>query len=232
MSGLVGYLNNPVRIVTGADAPNAKEWIFDNTGNIKLPQGGNVLDYNGNVIIAGGIGGNLVFEDDTVQNSVQGNSIILQTTAIDSTTTSWEFNPNGTLSFNGSVLQNNSLTRSILSEITTASPTVVWSSSSTIISSVKLILQLEQEQVGDPTGFHTHSCEAIISARGTTQTDIPTMSVYGVNYTYTGSLVTFTVQRNISTGIIEVVATLTDTTNPAYLSIHSIEQTTRGLFIL
>jgi hypothetical protein len=47
MSGLVGYLNNPVTIVAGADDSNSKEWIFDSQGNITLPIGGDIIDSTG-----------------------------------------------------------------------------------------------------------------------------------------------------------------------------------------
>lgn len=235
MSGLVGYLNNPVTIVAGADAPTLKEWTFDTSGNIVLPQGGDILNYLGTSLLGfEANSGNITFDNDTIGNSIQGNSVLIQTADPGSTTYSWSFGADGTflIPAEGNITQSLSITRSNVAEITTATPTVIWSSISSIISSAKLLIQLEQEQVGDLTGLHTHSCEAIISARGTVQTDIPAMSVYGVNYTYTSSLVTFTIQRNISTGIVEVVATLVDTTNPAYLSVHSIEQSTRGLFII
>lgn len=235
MSGFVGYGNTPIKIISGADTTNIKEWLFDSNGNIRLPLGGNVLNHEGGIIISEGIDtGNIVFENDTISNDTQGNSIYIQTSDVGSTSYSWVFGQDGTLTIppDGKISQSFSLTKSNLSEITSAAPTVVWSSDSSTISSVKLLIQLEQEQVGDPTGFHTHTCEAIISARGTNQIGTPSVTVFAVNYTYTSSLVTFTVQRNIDSGLIEVVATLVDGTNPAYLSIHSIEQLTRGLFIL
>lgn len=47
MSGLVGYSTTPITILTGADNPNPKEWVFDNQGNIKLPVGGDIVDNSG-----------------------------------------------------------------------------------------------------------------------------------------------------------------------------------------
>lgn len=47
MSGLVGYKSTPITIITGADEPSAKEWRFDNLGNITLPLGGDIVDNNG-----------------------------------------------------------------------------------------------------------------------------------------------------------------------------------------
>lgn len=228
MSGLVGYLNDPVKIVAGADTSNYKEWTFDFNGNIQLPLGGNVLDYYGNIIISEGTG-NIIFNGDTITNLITDNPVVIQTNGAG--IFSWIFDSNGNFSLpsDGSIVQTNSVTRTITADITTATPTVIWSSLGSTVSSAKLIITLEQEQVGDPTGFHTHTCEAIISARGANQTGIPSMSVYGINYTSTGALATFNVQRNITTGIVEVIATLADTTNPAYVSAHSVESTTRGL---
>lgn len=47
MSGLVGYKTTPITIIAGADEPNAKEWRFDNLGNITLPLGGDIIDNTG-----------------------------------------------------------------------------------------------------------------------------------------------------------------------------------------
>jgi hypothetical protein len=230
MSGIVGYGNDLIRIISGADTSNTKEWTFDLDGNIQLPFGGNVLDYNGNVIISEGTG-NITFSADTINNNVQLNPIVLRTHGVDSTYYTWTFDSDGSLTIPdvGVINQNNSVTKTTTADITTSTPTIIWTSNSSTISSAKLVIQLEQEQVGDPTGFHTHSCEAIIAARGAIQSGLPSISIYGIVYTSTGSLVTLSTQRNVSSGVIEVVATLADTTNPAYVSIHSIESTTRGL---
>ena len=234
MSGLIGYLNNPVKIIAGADAPGAKEWTFDNNGNIKLPVGGDIVNFSGTSVLGiEATSGNIIFNNDIIGNNVQGNSIIVQTADTESTVYSWIFNTDGSLTLPevGALTQTGNITKNSSSEITTGSPTVIWSSSSARISSVKLVLQLEQEQVGDLTGLHTHSCEAIVSARGNTQTDTPAISVFGVIYTSLASLVTFSVQRNVTTKNIEVLATLVDSTNPAYLRINSIEMLTLGVSI-
>lgn len=229
MSGIVGYGNTPVKITTGFDTPNLKEFKFEN-GNIQLPLGGNVLDHLGNIIISEGYTtGNITFDEDTITNVNDSNPVIIQTVGLDSTAYTWSFNADGTFIIPGNVTQSNSITRTTVADITTSTPTVIWTSTNALISSVKLVIQLEQEQVGDPTGFHSHSCEAVIAARGAIQSGLPSISIYGIVYTSIGSLVTLSTQRNVSSGVIEVVATLADTTNPAYVSIHSIESTTRGL---
>lgn len=232
MSGLVGYGNDPVKIISGVDTPNAREWTFDFNGNIQLPFGGNVLDHEGNIIISENIGtGNIVFSADSIKNNIISNPVILQATGGDTTVYSWTFDSDGSLTVpsSGFLSQNNAITKTTNADILTSNPTIIWTSHNTLISSAKLVIQLEQQQVGDPTGFHSQSCEAVIAARGANQTGLPSISVYGIVYTSTGSLVTFSVQRNVTTSEIEVVATLTDTTNPAYVSVHSVEIVTRGL---
>ena len=228
MSGLVGFFNDPVKIIAGADSVSVKEWTFNLDGNLQLPFGGNVLDYNGNIIISEGTG-NITFDADTITNNFPLNPVSIRTNGL--STYVWTFESDGTfiIPAEGNVTQANSKTRTNFTDITSVMPTIVWSSISSTVSSAKLLIQLEQEQVGDPTGFHTHTCEAIISARGANQTGVPSMSVYGINYTSVSSLVSFSIQRNISNGIIELVATLNDTTNPAYVSVHSVESETRGL---
>ena len=232
MSGLVGYGSTPVKITTGFNTPNLKEFKFEN-GNIQLPLGGNVLDHLGNIIVSEGYTtGNIAFSEDSITNINDSNPVVIRTTGLDSTNYDWVFVADGTLMLpsNGGALSHvNNRTRVTNSDITNASPTVVWTSESSIVSSVKLKIQLEQDQVGDPTGFHTHSCEAIISARGANQLDAPVMSVFGVVSTFATPLVTFTVQRNMLTGLIELVGTLADGSNSAYLDIYSIETGTRGL---
>lgn len=57
MSGLVGYLTDPVKITTGFDTSNLKEWTFDDQGNIVLPSGGDIVDNNGLSVLGEASGG-------------------------------------------------------------------------------------------------------------------------------------------------------------------------------
>lgn len=331
MSGIVGYLNNPVRIVAGADAPGSKEWTFDNLGNIRLPQGGNILNYSGNSVLSSPNTGNITFDTNTIGN-VEINTVInIETSSVGYGNLNWSFSPDGKLTLPniGQIAQNFSVTKTTTSDIIDPStPTVIWTAENIFISTVKMLIMLEQDNIapltftitnngtgnyvinsqvnptlnlvrgqtytfninasghpfwiktalslgdtadvynngvgnnGDDNGiidftvpldapdtlyyncqyhttmrgtinilprYQTQSCEAIISARGSSGTgnDIPLMSVYGITYTGATSLVSFTVQRNITTNFIEVLATLNDTLNPAYLRIYSVELTSR-----
>ena len=105
---------------------------------------------------------------------------------------------------------------------------IVWTSSLSYISSAKLVIQSEAYELGDSSGWHSQSCEAIIACRGSIISGDPAMSVYGTIYTSTQPLVTFTIQRNVTTNLIEVVGTKTAACNSSVsLRIHSIEISTR-----
>jgi hypothetical protein len=172
MSGLVGYKNDPVTIITGADQPNAKEWQFDNLGNITIPFGGDILDSVGTSLLA-------------VDNAVRKTSA-------------------------------NALV---------GSPTVVWTGLEPSVSSAKLFVQVECEVTGDISGPHTQVCEIVVASRKNQY--LPAISVYGLVYTSTGSLMTFSAQRNVNDNI-EIIGTVTGivSTNPL-VRIYSVEQISR-----
>lgn len=242
MSGLVGYQNALVTITTGANTLNTKEWSFDNAGNLKIPNGGNILSQTGNPLFAQSLDelsdvnisdlvsgnvlkfngtnwvaasdnttgiGNFFIDQDTITNNVQLNPVILRTLGVDSTTYNYTFDSNGSLTLpdNGSIVQNLSIVKTIISELSDVGSAVVWTGSSSNISTAKLLVQAEAIELGDPSGYHNQSCEIIISSRGSA--GVPVISVYGIAYTSSSSLVTFTTQRNISNDTIEILATRT-----------------------
>lgn len=142
----------------------------------------------------------------------------------------WTFGNDGITSVQGPIRQSNSYTRTSGYGLSTPSE-VVWSGSYDHISSVKLTIQVEADETGDATGWHSQACEAIIASRGygngTYGYGDPIMTVYGVTYTSTAPLVTFTVQRNATTRLIELVATKTAAAGSnAQLQIHSVEMGT------
>lgn len=173
MSGLVGYKNTPVTIITGADDPSAKEWRFDNLGNITIPLGGDIVDNDGISLLAADSG-----------------------------------------------------TRRTISLVNLGIPTVVWTGYNENVSSAKLFVQVECEVTGDPSGPHSQSCEIVVASRGNQYT--PAISVYGVVYTSAAQMVTFSIQRNVTTNRIEIVGTAAGTVStPPLLRIYSTEQLTR-----
>lgn len=145
----------------------------------------------------------------------------------------WVFTPDGTVSLPGALRQNNSWTRTVAPVVSVGVGSVVWTSTVDYISSAKLVIQVEGNEVGDVSGWHSQACEAIIACRGYANTyggpgGDPQMIVYGVVHTSIDPLVTFTVQRNPITKIVEVVGTLTAAANgSAALRIHSVEMATR-----
>lgn len=134
---------------------------------------------------------------------------------------------------NGALTNNYSYTKTTSPSISgLATSAVIWTSSENFVSGAKLQIQVEADEVGDNTGWHSQVCEAIIASRGYAQSASgpfgdPAMTVYGVTHTSTVPLVTFTVQRNPVTKDIEVVGTLTAAAIAATLRIYSVETATR-----
>lgn len=171
-------------------------------------------------------GGELVIANNNVGNggirlSVNGGSLTLTDAGLQ-------------VSSSHHIRQNNSWTR-----VTTPTVnfdqlgTIVWTSTVDYISSAKLIIQVEADEAQDTTGWHSQACEAIISCRGYANVyggpgGDPQMIVYGVVHTSVNPLVTFTVRRNPTTLMVEVIGTLTATAaSAAALRIHSVEMSTR-----
>lgn len=163
-----------------------------------------------------------------------------------SNTNSWILGTDGklTLPAGGDIIDSNgtsvlgtntttgSWTKTDAGSIANGVATVIWSSSYDYISSAKLFIQVECDEVSDTTGWHSQACEAIIASRGYASGisgfGDPDMAVYGVINTSVDPLVTFTVQRNTLTRLIEVVATTTATADgAAQYRIHSVEMATR-----
>lgn len=135
--------------------------------------------------------------------------------------------------YNVSIKQNSAFTR-VTTPIINSNQTsaVIWTALRNSISSVKLTIQLETNQIGDTTGWHSQVCEVIIASRGYANGQPgygePIMTVYGVTYTSTLPLVTFTVQHNPTNSLIEIVGTRTAETSTAIdFRIHSVEMITR-----
>lgn len=156
-------------------------------------------------------------------------SVSITTHSIDDKT--WLFDQNGNLSLpnTGALTQNYSYTRTSNLQIT--SPSVIWSSLFSHTSSAKLTIQVEVAEVGDNTGWHVQTCEAVISSRGYANGvngyGEPVMTVYGVTYTSTTPLMTFSVGRNPINNSIEVTGTQTAAASGTpSLRIHSVEMAT------
>lgn len=106
---------------------------------------------------------------------------------------------------------------------------VVWQSTSSRISSAKLVIQVECFESIDTSSLHTQTCEAIICARGGAALGDPSITVYGIVHTSQSSLALISVSRNSLSGLIEVTASQTASTIPgADISVISTELLTRG----
>ena len=131
------------------------------------------------------------------------------------------------LDANGVIGHNGSFTKTTNNFLATNVATkVVWTSTQNDISGVKLTIQVECDETGGTGNWETQVCEAIIAVRGYTAASVPVMSVYGVTHTSVAPLMTFTVDRNPVSNLVEIVGTRTATATPtgnASLRIHSVE---------
>lgn len=236
---------------------DATSWVFGTDGKLALPTGGDIVDSTGVSVLGGGANtGTIQFRNNSMadltginitnadQVTPETASVIIpanvpgSAVSVNNNNNIWSFQSDGTLSLPGDILtstsirQNNTWTRSTFPTLATNSE-VIWSGVVDYISSAKLTIQLEANELGDATGWHSQVCEAIIASRGYANSfggpgGDPVMTVYAVTYTSTVPLVTFTVQRNAITKVVEVVATKTAAIDGnANFRIHSVEMSTR-----
>lgn len=226
----------------GISAVGSKLTLTDNSITMEGYTDPNGLNNNqyGRVVASGG-GVELSFTAEEVGGSIEtilnlgGGVSILTTDGVLSST--WHFDMGGLTRMPGdleltsvsSLTQNYSYTRTSNLQIT--SPNVIWSSLFSYTSSAKLTIQVEVAEVGDNTGWHVQTCEAVISSRGYANGvngyGEPVMTVYGVTYTSTAPLMTFSVGRNPINNSIEVIGTQTAAASGSpSLRIHSVEMAT------
>lgn len=105
-----------------------------------------------------------------------------------------------------------------------ATPTVVFTAPNWF-TSFKLVIAVEGRLDGDVNNVdHTQTCEATIAATFNTTAE-PIMSVYGIVYTSSTPLATFTVARN--GGNIEVTAVNSQTTNALNVRVQALQFVSR-----
>jgi len=122
-------------------------------------------------------------------------------------------------------LPNGVYTRTTAGVVPASTPTVIWTSFNTNITSAKLVIQAEGTVSPDVNGsatWHTQLCEAHVAKRANFTT-APVISVYGITYTSVSALATFTTQYNLSTNKMEVIATATNAGYPLHVKIHATE---------
>ena len=240
-NGVISVSSAGNRLVNGI-----KEVVLDADGKLVLPLGGDIVDSNGTSVLgANGSSDRLVSGDATLLlNSnndltipgvikptagpsyidIYDSNIVLQS----SSGVTWQFDSSGI------IRTANTFTKTTSSSVFNSTPEIVWTATEDYVSGVKLTIQVEANEAGDSSGWHSQVCEAIIASRGYAGVysgpgGEPQMTVYGVTHTSVAPLVTFTVQRNSTTKKIEVVGTLTAAVSPvgAALRIYSVETATR-----
>ncbi len=122
-------------------------------------------------------------------------------------------------------LSNGIYTRTLTDTVPADTPTVIWTSLNTNITSAKLVIQAEGTVSPDTNGsatWHTQVCEAHVVKR-VNFTTAPSLSVYGITYTSVSALATFTTQFNVVTNKMEIVATATNAGYPLTIKIFATE---------
>jgi len=122
-------------------------------------------------------------------------------------------------------LSNGVYTRTLSNTVPADTPTVIWTSFNTNITSAKLVIQAEGTVSPDTNGsatWHTQMCEAHVVKR-VNFTTAPALSVYGITYTSVSALATFTTQFNVVTNKMEIVATATNAGYPLNIKIFATE---------
>lgn len=122
-------------------------------------------------------------------------------------------------------LSNGIYTRTLTDTVPADTPTVIWTSFNTNITSAKLVIQAEGTVSPDVNGsatWHTQICEAHVVKR-VNFTTAPSLSVYGITYTSVSALATFTTQFNVVTNKMEIVATATNAGYPLNIKIFATE---------
>jgi len=197
-------------------------WDFGADGSLTLPAGGLIKNSDGTTY-GGADLGDISFYDTTMTSTASlsvesGNSVFIKPLDGDH---SWQFGVNGTLENSGT------WTKTTMTDISSGvGSQVVWTSTEDSISGAKLTIQVEANEPGGLTGWDTQMCEAIIAVRGHATNSIPVISVYGVTHTSVAPLMTFTVDRNPVTSLIEITGTRTETATSAggaSLRIYSVE---------
>ena len=122
-------------------------------------------------------------------------------------------------------LSNGVYTRTLSNTVPVNTPTVIWTSFNTNITSAKLVIQAEGTVSPDANGsatWHTQMCEAHVVKR-VNFTTAPSLSVYGITYTSVSALATFTTQFNVVTNKMEVIASATNAGYPLNIKIFATE---------
>jgi len=185
-----------VAISTNFATLSQKDWIFETTGNLKLPAGGDIVDSNGTSVL-GGTG--------TTDRLTNGLDEIVANVA-------------GGITFPNSAVQRD--TGSINCQ--PGVDTVVFTSSQEGIQTIKLLLEVEGTvTTGDAD---TQSCEMIVakSFRGPTVAT----TVYAVVHTSVAPLATFTAEWNVLISRVEVTCRPTSLTNNVTVKSFATEITT------
>jgi hypothetical protein len=212
--------NNKLKIGDGVSVWRTLNYLADATGT----SGATVLDELTDVVITGTPTNGQVLKYNTATSKWVNGSDSVTTDRLTNGVNQVILNASGVLvDAGGSFIKTTTLDIA-----TTVLTQIVWTATATSISGAKLTIQVECAETGgvNGTNWETQVCEAVVAVRGYNTASAPVISVYGVTHTSVAPLMTFTVDRNPVSNLIEIVGTRTGTASPtglASLRIYSVE---------
>lgn len=207
LNGMFTSVNgNTYTLSAGAPVSDIWSTISQNsTGNITFTNS-NISSTTGYFRLTGG-------EDATVEipQAGSGNPVRIYS----NNSSPWEFAADGSLRTPNNTIYTDQNSGTALVPNT---PTLVFTSANAPwVGGVKLLLIAQGSLTGESLNdhgdqWHTQMAEAIVANRPWGNTSDPVMSVYGITYTSTNPFVTYTVNKNATSGAIEVYATTAEST--------------------
>jgi hypothetical protein len=227
--------NNGATIATKYST-DAHTWTFDNIGKLTTPGGLEIYNEDGvnSISTTGGLyitntgldqlaiiwnaGDNELPEGQDVRSTnIFAGSSGLSIEIINDADVShgWNFNGDSTLSYPENAVQRDTATVTCAGNTST----VIYTASSIFQYTVKLLIQVEGNE-GASVDWDTQACEMIIAR--SVRANTVASSVYGIVYTSTAPLATFTADWNATSNRIEVICT-TPSANEVYVRTFATE---------
>ena len=216
------------------DGTTLRTWTFDVNGNLTLPSGGDIKNSAGASVLGGGTAntGNITFADTTL-TSTNGN-VNITFDPVASPAVSFSFAESGEFSAPQIVTSgistqqvNMGATKQVSSDTAVSCPinvdTVIYTSTGLTQHTFKVLLLVEGFE-GEETSFDTQSCEMMVAK--SFRNDAVAGTVYGLVYTSTNPLATFSTRWNAISSRVEVLCRPTSTTNSVNVRSFVTELTT------
>lgn len=196
-------------------------WTFGPNGKLRLPIGGDIVDNTGASVLGGGGAstGNITFTDTTLTST--NGDVIITFDPVASPAVSFSFTSSGIL--NSPIINTNSINVAGAKHSTTQSTeclpnvdTVVFTGSSYGTATLKALFHVEGVETVD---LESQSCEMMVAVMSPRVAG----SVYGLAYTSSAPLATFTARWNSVSQLVEITCRPTSTTETVHVQTTTIE---------